>query len=393
MTRERYKKSVSLVLCVVCILACLLGGNAAVQAQGPCPGNPLANAGFEDGARQTQGEGTSLSSSLARGWYPWSILGNQSYNREVEYKVVDMYATHSPYRVHSGRSSQQFFTTYATHTAGFYQRVPVIPGSLVTFSIWVQVYTGEREVESRGIPISDPEAPGNYRVSVGIDPTGATPPGFGAPPSEVTVWSTPVLGKDLQREYANSDKYDAWERLVVSARARADFVTVYTKGQPEYRVKHNNSFWDDACLRVVPPPTPTPSPTFTPSPTATPTDTLLPTDTPSPTATLTGTPTATSTLTSTSTPKPSGTATPSPLAAATMTASPLPSSTLTSSSTIPLPALQPTASPTAPAATPTTAGVGTDMVGARLGDSYLLLFVGVVALLSLVTALASPRRK
>ena len=265
----------------------------------------LANAGFEGGAYKSETLGTSLSSNVSEGWVPWSILGGATYNREVEYKVIDAVELGEPYRVHGGRRAQKFFTTWGTHTAGFYQRVQVVPGSKVTFSIWAQIYTGEREIVSDGQFISDLEwpteddkkkGPGLYRIYVGIDPNGDTPASFGAPPSQNTVWSEPVTDHETRVQDASGAPHDAWVELSVTTVARGNFVTVYTKGQPEYPVKHNDSFWDDACLTVQRPPTATPRPTEPPTATPIPTETSLPSVTP------TSSPTDTVTLTATSVP-------------------------------------------------------------------------------------------
>lgn len=269
----------------------LLFISASLLTYADCPDNRAVNSTFEEGARKTEGEGTSLSSAVANGWYPWAILGDATINREPEFKLEDTDLSPSRYRAHSGRHSQKFFTTFGSHTAGFYQRVPVPPGSIVTFSIWVQIYTGEEELRSGGEFISDLRHPGNYRVFVGIDPDGNTPPGFGAPPPDNVVWSEPVIDRETRRENPDGVIYDAWVQLSVTTRAQSDHVTVYTKGQPEFPVKHNDSFWDDACVTVQTPPSPTPRPTNTPLPTEPPTATPLPTETPQPTKTLVPPPT------------------------------------------------------------------------------------------------------
>lgn len=206
--------------------------------QGECPGNLLLNTGFEEGSRKTEGLGTSLSSSVANGWFPWFIQGDQQYNREPEFKVEDAIRDPLRWRVNTGYFSQKFFTTWATHTAGVYQRVPVRPGSAVSFSAWVQVYTGEADGWDGEKFRSDPKAPGNYQVSVGIDPFGNMPAGVGASPPDTVAWSEPVM------------TYDDWTQLSVQTVAQADYVTVYTRGQPEFAVKHNDSFWDTTCLTV-----------------------------------------------------------------------------------------------------------------------------------------------
>lgn len=268
----------SLVLFSLCL-------SISVSAQ--CPDNRLANAGFEEGEYKTESVGTSLSSGMGNGWMPWSILGDAVNNREVEYKVLAANTLPSRYHIHGGNHSQKFFTTWGTHTAGFFQRVKVVPGSEVTFSIWAQIYTGERELSSADEFISDLDrSPGNYRVFVGIDPRGDTPPGFGAPPSPNTVWSPPVLDRETRIIDEQGHQVDRWVQLSVSVIAQSDYVTVYTKGQPEFPVKHNDSFWDDACLIVVAPPSPTPMPTPTWTATPPPTETPIPTETSAPTATV-----------------------------------------------------------------------------------------------------------
>jgi len=292
-----------------------------------CPGNRIANAGFEEGAYKTEGMGTSLSSWLANSWMPWSILGDATNNREVEYKLVDAISVGSDYHINSGRYSQAFFTTYGTHTGGFYQRIQVPAGSRVTFSIWAQIYTGERELISNGHPYSDLEwpsspddkrGPGNYRVWAGVDPYGSAP-GWGSPPPDTTVWSEPVLDRETRVVGADGSQIDAWVQLTVSTVAQGEWVTVFTKGSPEFPVKHNDSFWDDACLVVEAPPTATPRPSNTPAPTST------ATQTPEPTATHTATP-----VPPTETPAPTATATPTDVPP---TATPMPTSTATSEPT------------------------------------------------------------
>jgi len=213
----------------------------SVYQQDTCPGNLLLNPSFEEGGRKTENIGTSLSSMVANGWFPWFIRGDQRFNREPEFKIED--ATRDPlrWRVHTGYFSQKFFTTWATHTAGIYQRVAVPRGSTVEFSIWVQIYTGERDGWDGEKHTSDPDAPGNYRAYVGIDPYGNTPPAVGAPPPDTVIWSDPIM------------IYDTWTEMRIQAVAQADFVTVYTRGQPEFSVKHNDSFWDTACLQIMKP--------------------------------------------------------------------------------------------------------------------------------------------
>lgn len=298
-----------------------LPASAAAQ----CPGNLLVNPGFEEGEYKTEGMGTSLSSAIGNGWTPWSILGDATINREVEYKTLHISTLESGHTIRSGARSQKFFTTYGSHTAGFYQRVQVPRGAKVTFSIWVLIYTGERDLESNGHPISDLEwptqdkpnrGPGNYRASVGIDPYGDVPPGFGSLPSSNTVWSGTINEFDVRHE-VDGIIDDHWAQLTVSTIAQGDYVTVYTRGMPEYPVKHNDSFWDDACLYSEAPPAPTAAPTNTPTETPIATETPVPTETPLPTEIppATETPLPTDTPEPTMIPEPTATEPPPPTAA------------------------------------------------------------------------------
>ena len=288
--------------------------------------NLLVNPGFEDeySARLDPYEpwkGPQGELYVANGWELWYDNRDQCrgglccYNFRPEYKPEDGYAFTNPQRVHSGRYAQKMFTLYSTHTAGLYQRVAVPQGSEVEFSIWVVVWSSSEDNPHHST------LPGKYWVSVGIDPYGGTDP-F----SEQIIWSNPI------------EHYDEHVQLSVSTVAQADHVTVFTRAAPEWCVKHNDSYWDDARL-VIPLPfevflplvaknygtplptwTPTPTSTATPTPTSTPTATETPTSTP--TTPLTPTPTATPTDTPTATFTPTPTTTPT--ATATPTAMPTP---------------------------------------------------------------------
>lgn len=371
------RQTVRAVIVTVLLLSSL---TLAVPVSADCPGNLLTNPGFEGATYKSETMGTSLSSNIGQGWIPWSVLGDATYNREVEYKVLIASMLPSRYHIHSGDHAQKYFTTWGTHTAGFYQRVQVTPGAKVTFSIWVQIYTGERELKYGDDFISDldwPKEPGDkrgpgvYKVYAGIDPYGATPAAFGAPPSENTVWSAPITDFETRTKDANGKDIDAWVLLTVSTIAQGDYVTVYAKGQPEYPVKHNDSFWDDACLIVEKAPTATPKPTepvtaTSVPPTATP---LPPTETPIP-------PTATA-IPPTATPEPSATATALP---PTVTAVP--------------PTIAPTVAPTTqpPTQAPQLPAVPTS-AAKEGGSGLLMLYIGVAVVVIAAAAWLTFGRK
>jgi hypothetical protein len=282
-----------------------------LQAQGQ---SVIQNAGFEGPAWQTHVVGTSVSSWLGADWQPWSLLGNEIENREVEYKLITLETSHSRdlrSHVRSGNHAQQFFTNGATHTAGFYQKVQVPPNSEVTFTIWVQIQTGQNLLYVEGRYVSDLKGGGgNYYTQVGIDPSGAKPAAFGAPLPASIQWSEPLWDISAHGQDEKGSPADLWVPISVSVRSQGQWVTVYTLGKCKYPTKYNSSFWDDASLAIsVPatptprPPTPTPLPSATPLPTATgtatpppvPTETPTPTQTPFPTSTTAATPTVTST--------------------------------------------------------------------------------------------------
>jgi hypothetical protein len=227
---------------------------AAPPAQG---GNVLRNPGFEEGFTE-RGAGEVV---IAVGWEPWWTTGSADDNADgyffrPEYKPEDANLFTSR-RVHSGRFSQKQFNTYAHHRAGVYQQVDVQPGSKLTFTAWAQVWSSGQ---------SDPDKCdefGNYQVWAGIDPTGGRDGNSGN-----IVWSQPIMA------------CNQWVFLQVETVAKSGKATVFLKGEPGYRMKHNDAYWDDATLVVHAPPTPTPRPpTATPTPrppTATPTPTPVP---------------------------------------------------------------------------------------------------------------------
>ena len=245
----------SVALAVVVLAVPLLGTRTQVQSQAV---NLLLNPGFEDGfSPRGAGEVT-----VADGWFPWWLQGTPDqtevgYLRRPEYKPEDA-RLYGYRRVHGGEYGQKYFTTYSTHVGGFYQQVSVRSGYRVTFSIWVQVWSSSGNDPDRIVDHGD------YQVSVGIDPIGGVDGG-----SPNVIWSEPVR------------EYNKWVQLQVTAVARSSTVTVFARGAPLYRVKHNDSYWDDAsAVAAAPPPPPPTRPTSTPTPKPTPTP--WPTFTPTP---------------------------------------------------------------------------------------------------------------
>jgi hypothetical protein len=78
-------------------------------------------------------------------------------------------------------------------------------------------------------------------VQVGIEPTGRAPESLGSAAPDTVKWSSPIV----------YEAYDNWFRLEVDAQAEGERVAVYLRGNPEWPVKHNDSYWDDARLEVL----------------------------------------------------------------------------------------------------------------------------------------------
>ena len=226
----------------LCLVVIVSGWAPAVVRPAAAQANLLANAGFEEGFN-FQG---APEVSVGNGWTAWWVQGApdraaEGYLVRPEYKGEDS-ALFGGRRVHSGRYAQKFFSSFSTHDAGLYQVVAVPAGATLRLSAWAQTWSSSGD---------DPDqivGPGNYFVSVGLDPGGATDPTAAS-----VVWSAPTLAQN------------AWVEVSVMARAQAAQVTVFLRGAPQFRVKHNDSYWDDVRLVTVSPTAPVPTPVAPPA--------------------------------------------------------------------------------------------------------------------------------
>ncbi len=245
------------------LLVWLAGPVAKVWAD--CPASVVVNGGFEGGFS----ERGAARATVADGWTPFWQDGPHEINRQSGYNARPDFAAEDALRfghrrVREGDWAQKWSTQYATHHAGIYQQVSVVPGSEVTLRAWGQAWSSQ---EDNG----DLSLEGKYRLSVGIDPTGGVDW-----TAESVVWS-------------DSYTLDDWVELTAQATASGGAVTVFLRGDAEFRNKHNDAYWDDVCVTVETPPTATPTPTPTPriKPPNKPTPTATPTPTPMPMATAT----------------------------------------------------------------------------------------------------------
>jgi hypothetical protein len=138
---------------------------------------------------------------------------------------------------------QKLHTFYATHDAGFRQRVTGLsPGTTYRFSVWAFGLTRNSDGTTSDC------ANCNLGKQVGFDPTGGNDQN-----SPSIVWS----GED-----SNNDQ---WIQLSVQAVVNSTEVTVYTRSRAKFKVRWNASYWDVAefvSTGPVAPPTPSVAPTI-----------------------------------------------------------------------------------------------------------------------------------
>jgi LysM repeat protein len=278
------------------VIVSLLLATFSVHAQGQ---NLLTNPGFE-GSFTSYTDATPAR-QVAQGWVPWYIGGGQSASENVYpeyYPASDVSDGLGKPRIRSGNEAQQYFSFFATHDGGIYQRVTgITAGAQLTFSAYVYVWSSTFD------DLDKSEDPGGVVVQVGIDPTGGT-----NGESASIVWSSPAV------------QYDAYNQYTVTTTASGTAVTVFVRSTVSTPVKNNNIYVDDASLtagggsqpptatktQVPPSKTPVPPPTQAPAATSTPGDIGIITSTPQPTQ---------APVVSTDTPQPTSTvepATPTP---------------------------------------------------------------------------------
>ncbi|GAB4510562.1 MAG: hypothetical protein OHK0046_07640 [Anaerolineae bacterium] len=236
------------VLRVIIFLILIFGGSIA-NAQDNLLTNPGFEAPFVD--KTIQGEAPR---AVANGWEPWHVPpasgSSSAENQQPEYFETAPDST----RIRSGQNAQGYFTFFATHTGGVYQRVTgVTPGTELRFSVYAWVWSSSFE------DVNQSEDPGDVIVYVGIDPTGGTDG-----TSSNIVWSPPA-----------PDQYDAYREYSVIATASSNAVTVFVRSVVDFPVQNNFIYLDDAVLAATTSAQPTPTETqVVQQPSATPTVTV-----------------------------------------------------------------------------------------------------------------------
>lgn len=242
---RKHARTVALLLISLLLAACSGQGALIVQPFLLQPTtNLLANGDFEGEFREWQEIGEL---KIAEWWDPWFVENQdapsgQRYHRP-EYSPEQVGIGSG--RVYQGQFATKMFTTFSPHNGGIYQRISAEKDAWYTCTGYVYVWSSNE---------SNPNIstkPGRYRAMLGINGWGGT-----GGTSDTTVW-----GKEIV------DVYDRWVELSVTAQAWGDHITVFTRGNPWFSVKHNDSYWDDIrCEKVsiAVPPTPEPCATTEP---------------------------------------------------------------------------------------------------------------------------------
>lgn len=209
------------------ILVLLLAIGAPAQAQQST--NLLVNPGFEGLYSKQCCENTSQFQvntpiekvQVSFGWTAWWIEPDASHpnhctNCTPWSRPEFRYST----LIHSGSSSQFYFTSYAIHQAGVYQRVSgVTPGQRLQFSAYMFATSAKDNV---------------FDLKVGIDPTGGTNP-F----SSGVIWGP------------SFSAFGSWLLYSVEAVAQNSTVTVFTYSRPSWAFESSGVYLDDASLIVT----------------------------------------------------------------------------------------------------------------------------------------------
>jgi len=226
--------------------ATLVLGAAALTASvgSGCPGNRLANPGFENGFA-AHGRPQEI---VANGWLSWydPLPGTGGIHYAPVY-TPRRSDRDGPRAVLAGLWSQELATTSSTHLGGLMQQVAIPLHSQVLATAFAYAWASDGDNPA----ISEPQ--GLYAVSLGLDPEG------GMDPAANTIeWTRPV------------SVTDSWVPLELDVGVEGPWLTLFLRGEAAAPLAHNVARWDEACLRILGPEgKPTPWPSRTPKPTRT----------------------------------------------------------------------------------------------------------------------------
>ncbi|MCK6578061.1 MAG: LysM peptidoglycan-binding domain-containing protein [Anaerolineae bacterium] len=184
--------------------------------------NLLVNPGFEAPFDPVAGV---VPGQIAEGWTPWSLTTEGALQPEY-YPASDTISGMGSPRILSGADAQQYFTFFAAHVAGVYQRVSGLKADTpLEFSIHAWLWSSSADDTSASAAEAD------MTIEIGIDPTGGD-----EATSDTIVWSEP------------QSTYDEFIKLSVTATAEGDSVTVFVRSTVLQVMMNNVVYLDDASL-------------------------------------------------------------------------------------------------------------------------------------------------
>lgn len=183
----------------------------------------LSNVDFED--EFTQREAPEI--KIAKGWQFWYVDRNTWFvgdNKRPE--CGPELRTVGQGRVRSGDRAQKMFSPeFSICRAGIFQEVATVPNHWYRFSIWVWVWTTSLGDVN--------QSNSKLHARAGANPWGGGPYHYAS-----------VTGQEAL-------VYDSWQQVEVIFQAWGSKATVFTEMMPEYAVRHNDTYWDDAALEEI----------------------------------------------------------------------------------------------------------------------------------------------
>lgn len=182
--------------------------------------NQLTNPGLE-GTYSPRG---APQVAIAEGWNEW--YDGQLIRPEWQPETRDRGSG----RVRTGDKAQKMAMTTAKFDGGIWQHLGGLTvGQWYRFSAWAYMWSSNQDNPDSSI------GNGQMHVMAGVNPWGHWPAHY------ATIW-----GKE-----ASQGAYNQWVQLEVLFQAWHTECSVMLRCRPEWAVKHNDVYWDDACLEAV----------------------------------------------------------------------------------------------------------------------------------------------
>lgn len=186
--------------------------------------NLLKNPGFEGHYEPYAGK---QEWKVPDGWIPWHFeRSDTDFPPEFKPSEAPNYN-----RIHGGEHAVQYFKSWGTYVAGVYQKVPSVPGVKVRFAIYGQAWS---RIDGGDCPLEQSCQPADMGMRIGIDPAGGS-----NPRADSTKWSS------------SQSPTSGWVLFTVEATTESDYVTVFAWSSPNQPRLNQDTYWDDASLKVV----------------------------------------------------------------------------------------------------------------------------------------------